>query len=501
LPSFDDGFDSRFTIYDPQNMRVAVLSAEAVPYSKTGGLGDVAGALPKALKKIGVDSLLIVPCYLQTKGEYLWQTAISDLDVYWQGALYPAKAFYSEANGSPTFLIDAPSYFHRDSIYGFREDYERFAFFTHATLALLKRIGAPPDIVHLNDWHTGFAAVELAELRRWDAYWRNTRTVFSIHNMAYQGGFDTGELWKLGFGSDFARSAFSFSGYASALKAGLEVSDMLSTVSRRYAMEIQTPENGYGLEWLTRLRSDRLVGITNGVDTEVWNPETDPEIPVHFNCNNLDGKRECKRSLLEEFALPVNFDKPILASISRLTAQKGIELITQVAGDVLATGAYLVSLGSGEQRYEDFWQRLRDHAPRQVGIYRGYSEPLSHRIEAGADMFLMPSKFEPCGLNQMYSLRYGTVPIVRAVGGLDDTVETFDVVSGRGNGYKFGPYSADRFLERIYEALLAYAQPDTWRKIQLSGMSADNSWENAARKYKDLYNLALYGYQAAQAGA
>ena len=468
-------------------MRVAVISAEAVPYSKTGGLGDVAGALPKALKAVGVDSVLVTPCYWQTKGEYLWDTAVHDLDVDWRGGVYPAKAFYSEANGSPTFLIDAPSLFHRDSIYGYREDHERFAFFNHAALVLLKRIGAAPDIVHLNDWHCGFAAVEIAERRRWDDYWRGTRTVFSIHNMAYQGGFDAGELWKLGFGSEFARNAFASNGHASAMKAGLEQSDVLSTVSRRYALEIQTPENSCGLEWLTRQRAGRLIGITNGVDYEVWNPATDREIPAHFDINNLDGKRECKRQMLERFSLPVDLDKPVLANITRLTAQKGIDLMMQVAGEVLATGAYIVSLGSGEKKYEDFWQSLRNYAPQQVGIYRGYNEPLAHLIEAGADMFMMPSKFEPCGLNQMYSLRYGTVPIVRAVGGLDDTVQNWDAVTQTGNGFKFGTYRADRFLEKIYEALFAYGDRDVWRRIQHNGMSVDNSWENAARKYVELY--------------
>ena len=472
-------------------MRVAVISAEAVPYSKTGGLGDVAGALPKALKQIGIDSVLITPCYWQTKAEYLWSTAIDDLNVEWRGGVYPAKAFYSEANGSPTFLIDAPSLFHRDSIYGYREDHERFAFFCRAAFTLLRRIGPPPDVLHLNDWHTGFAAVELAERRFRDSFWQNTKSVFSIHNMAYQGGFDADELWKFGFGSQFARDAFAFNGYASAMKAGLEVSDTLSTVSSRYAMEIQSPENGYGLEWLTRQRNDRLIGITNGIDTEVWDPETDAELPAHFSRRDLSGKRECKRVLLETFSLPVDLDRPVLASITRLTGQKGIDLIMQVAGDVLATGAYIISLGSGEQRYEDFWQRLRDLAPRQVGIYRGYSESLSHKIEAGADIFLMPSKFEPCGLNQMYSLRYGTIPIVRAVGGLDDTVETFDAVSGSGNGFKFGPYRPDRFLERIYESLLFYNQPEVWQKIQLNGMAEDNSWENSATKYLDLYSWTL----------
>ena len=468
-------------------MRVAVISAEAVPYSKTGGLGDVAGALPKALKAVGVDSVLVTPCYLQTKGEYVWETATEDLSVDWRGGVYPAKAFYSEANGSPTFLIDAPSYFHRDSIYGYAEDYERFAFFNHAALALVKRIGAAPEIVHLNDWHCGFAAVELAEQRRWDPFWMSTRTVFSIHNMAYQGAFSHSELWKLGFGSEFARNAFAFNGYASAMKAGLEVSDTLSTVSRRYASEIQSAENGYGLEWLTRQRADRLIGITNGVDYEVWNPATDKELPAHYNIDDLDGKRECKRHLLERFSLPVDLDRPIFANITRLTPQKGIDLMMQVAGDILNAGAYVISLGSGEKRYEDFWQSLRGYAPRQVGVYRGYSEPLAHLIEAGADIFMMPSKFEPCGLNQMYSLRYGTVPIVRAVGGLDDTVQNWDAVNRTGNGFKFGPYRADRFLEKIYEALYAYGDRSAWRQIQHNGMVEDNSWENAARKYIELY--------------
>ena len=468
-------------------MRVAVISAEAVPYSKTGGLGDVAGSLPKALRNVGVDSLLITPCYRQTKAEHLWHTAVNDLWVDWRGGTYHAKAFYSEANGSPTFLIDAPSIFHRDSIYGYREDYERFAFFDHAALTLLKRIGAAPDIVHLNDWHCGFAAVELAMARRWDDYWRNTRTVFSIHNMAYQGGFDGSELWKLGFGDEFARNSFAFNGYASAMKAGLAVSDTLSAVSRRYALEIQTAENGYGLDWLTRQRADRLVGVTNGVDYEVWDPETDRELAAHFNHDSLEGKRRCKRDLLEQFSLPVDLERPIIANISRLTAQKGVDLMMQAAGDILAAGAYIISLGSGESLYENFWQRLRDHAPDRVGIYRGYSESLAHKIEAGADMFMMPSRFEPCGLNQMYSLRYGTVPIVRAVGGLDDTVQTYDAVNGRGNGFKFGPYSVDRFLERIYEAIFAYADRDKWATIQRNGMAEDNSWENAARKYVELY--------------
>jgi starch synthase len=472
-------------------MRVAVISAEAVPYSKTGGLADVAGTLPKALVKVGVDALLITPNYRQTKGEYLWHLAMDDLWVEWRGRSVRVNVFYSEANGSPTFLIDAPEYFHRDSIYGFREDHERFAFFNRAALTLIRRAGRAPEIVHLNDWHCGFAAAEIASLRGWDSYWRGTRTVFSIHNMAYQGVFDPEELWKFGFGDRAVADRFMHNGTASAMKAGLETSDTLSTVSRRYAMEIQQPSNGYGLDWLTRQRSGRLVGITNGVDYEVWNPATDPELPAHYDLNDLSGKAECKKDLLEHFSLPVDLDRPVFANITRLTAQKGIDLMMQVAFEILATGAYIVSLGSGERQYEDFWQKLRDHFPRQVGVYRGYNEKLAHRIEAGADIFMMPSKFEPCGLNQMYSLRYGTVPIVRAVGGLDDTVTEYDAVTGQGNGFKFGPYEAGSFLESIYEALFVYADKASWAALQRNGMREDNSWENAARKYVQLYEWTL----------
>ena len=470
-------------------MRVAVLSAEAVPYSKTGGLGDVAGALPKALRSVGVDAFLITPLYRQTDEKLIDHLAIDNLPVEWRGANYKAQVFYSEANGSPTFMIHAPEMFFRDSIYGYREDYERFAFFNHAAIGLMKRLGYAPDIVHLNDWHCGFAAVEIAKLRRFDVYWRNTRTVFSIHNLAYQGAFGMDELWKLGFGDDFSQNAFLFDGAASAMKAGLADADMLSTVSRRYGDEIQQTENGYGLDWLLRQRNDRLHGIVNGVDYDVWNPATDAELSAHFDVNNLEGKRACKRALLDTFFLPHHLDQPIFASITRLTSQKGFDLIQQTVGEILATGAYFIALGAGDRRHEDFLQKLRDFAPQQVGIYKGYNESLAHQIEAGADIFLMPSRFEPCGLNQMYSLRYGTIPIVRAVGGLDDTVENFDRVNGTGNGFKFQDFNADQFLEKIYEALFVYYDKDAWRKLQRNGMTVDNSWENAARKYVSLYQM------------
>ncbi len=460
-----------------------------MPFAKTGGLGDVASALPKALNAVAdVDASLILPLYEQTKRELLREQLFDNLAVEWMGGTGRAAVWYSEAIGAPTFFIDAPHYFARNSIYGFRDDHERFAFFCRAALALLRRLGPPPDVVHGNDWPSGFAAAELKARRSFDNYYARTRTLFSIHNLAYQGAFDPAALAPLGFVYGEAHDAFMVDGTASALKAGLMSSDMLSTVSRRYAYEIQTPAQGNGLDWLLRMRRDRLVGITNGVDYDVWNPATDPHIAAHFDADDLAGKRECKLDLLRHFHLPEDVDRPIVAIISRLVAQKGYDLIQQAAGHILETGAFFIALGAGAQVYEDFLQTLRDHAPHRVGIFKGYAgEPLAHQIEAGADIFLMPSLYEPCGLNQMYSMRYGTVPVVRATGGLDDTVENFDRARGTGNGFKFQAYSADALLGSIYEALYCYAEPAVWRTIQLNGMRADNSWQAAARKYVELY--------------
>jgi starch synthase len=285
---------------------------------------------------------------------------------------------------------------------------------------------------------------------------------------------------------DFASytSDFMLSSTASALKAGLLAADFLSTVSPRYAREIQTPEQGYGLDWLTRARSDRLAGITNGVDYEIWNPETDPHIAANFSADDLTGKRECKLDLLRRFGLPEEPGRPIVAIISRLVAQKGYDLIRDAARGILDTGAFFIALGAGAREYEDFLQSWHDHAPHRVGIYKGFAgEPLAHQIEAGADLFLMPSLYEPCGLNQMYSMRYGTVPVVRATGGLDDTVQNYDPATAQGDGFKFGPYHAAAMLEKIREALYFYNQPDAWATIQRNGMSADNSWSSAAKKY------------------
>jgi starch synthase len=469
-------------------MRIAILTSEAVPFAKTGGLADVSGALPKALGTLDVNAKLILPLYDQVDRELLNGGSVENVSVEWRGKVHQVRFWYSDAAGAPAYLLEAPEFFARSSIYGHNDDHIRFAFFSRAALALLKHLSFAPDVVHGNDWPCGFAMAEMRARRRYEEFFRNTRTLFSLHNVGYQGLFDAGDLWWLGFGDSPERDDFMLERHASALKAGIITADALSTVSPRYAREIQTREQGHGLDWLLRARSNRLAGIANGVDYSLWNPETDPHIAANFSAADLSGKRECKIDLLRRFGLPEDPNRPILAIISRLVGQKGYELIRQIAYPILQTGCAFIALGAGAKEYEDFLQWWHDTAPRQVGIYKGYAgEPLAHQIEAGADMFLMPSLYEPCGLNQMYSMRYGTVPIVRATGGLDDTVQQFNPSAGSGTGFKFGPYEAGALLEKIREALYFYARPEQWRKIQHNGMLVDNSWEAAAKKYLELY--------------
>src|SRR6185436_6603776 len=447
-------------------MRIAILSPEAVPFAKVGGLADVSGALTKSLHAEGVDSFLILPLYDSIDRSRL-KIFDEALGMFWRGQTPHIRVWQSDELAAPTYFIDAPHYFNRGKIYGDNDDFERFAFFCRAAVALTRKLDKPVDVLHCNDWQTGFAAVEMQRLRKADEFFAQTKILFSIHNLAYQGVFDPKDLWWLGFGDE--RDLFLSNNAASALKAGAVAADALSTVSPRYAREIQTAEQGYGLDWLMRARSDRLAGITNGVDYEVWNPETDPHLAAPFSAGDLSGKLACKLDLLRRFGLPPEPERPIIAIISRLVAQKGYDLIKEAIGSILATGAFFIALGAGQ--YEDFLQSLRDRAPHRVGIYKGYAgEPLAHQIEAGADMFLMPSQYEPCGLNQMYSMRYGTIPIVRATGGLDDTVENFNERTGSGNGFKFQDYSAGALLEKIREALYFYSKPDAWRKIQHNAM-------------------------------
>ena len=385
-------------------MRVAILTSEAVPFAKTGGLADVSGALPKALKQQDVDVRLILPLYEQIDRKLLNGGSVENVRVEWRGQVRNVRFWFSDAAGAPAYLLETPEFFARPAIYGYTDDHIRFAFFSRAALALLKYLDWPPDIVHGNDWPCGFAVAELRARRRSDEFFQKTKALFSIHNLSYQGRFDSGDLWWLGFGEPPERDDFMLDRHASALKAGLIAADALSTVSPTYAREIQTPQQGHGLDSLLRARRDHLVGITNGVDYDIWNPETDPDIAANYSAGDLSGKRKCKIDLLRRFDLPQEPDRPILANISRLVPQKGYDLIERISGWILETGSFFIALGKGE--YEDFLQRWHDRAPRQVGIYKGHApEPLAHQIEAGADMFLMPSHFEPCGARLLRAAR------------------------------------------------------------------------------------------------
>ena len=469
-------------------MRVAILTSEAVPFAKTGGLADVSGALPKALNGHGLDARLILPLYEKINRDYLNGESVTDVRVEWRGQVHTVRFLLSDTAGATTYLLEAPEFFGRPNIYGYQDDHIRFAFFSRAALALLKHLDWQPDVVNGNDWQSGFAMQELRARRRYDPFFQGTRTVLSLHNVGYQGFFDPGDLWWLGFGERPEVDDFMIERSASALKAGIIAADALSTVSPRYAREIQTRDQGHGIDWLLRSRADRLAGIANGVDYQIWNPETDPHLAANFSVDDLSGKHECKIDLLRRFGLPEDPSRPIIAVISRLVQQKGYDLIRKLASSIVQTGAFFIALGAGAKEYEDFLQEWHDRYPREVAIYKGYaSEALAHQIEAGADIFLMPSLYEPCGLNQMYSMRYGTVPLVRATGGLDDTVEQFNAATGAGTGFKFGPYEAGALLEKIREALYFYGRPDDWQKIQRNGMLVDNSWEAAAKKYAELY--------------
>ena len=469
-------------------MRIAILTSEAVPFAKTGGLADVSGALPKALNQQEVDARLILPLYELIDRELLNGESVTDVRVEWRGQVHHVRFLLSDAAGAPAYLLELPEFFARPNIYGYKDDHIRFAFFSRAALALLKHLDWQPDVVNGNDWPSGFAMAELRARRRYDPFFRGMRTLLSLHNVGYQGLFDPGDLWWLGFGERPELEDFILDRSASALKAGIVAADALSTVSPRYSQEIQTREQGHGLEWLLRSRANRLAGIANGVDYTIWNPETDPHIARNYSVDDMSGKLECKIDLLRRFGLPEDTGRPIIAIISRLVHQKGYDLIRAIAPAIVQTGSFFIALGAGAKEYEDFLQQWHDRYPREVGIYKGYAgEPLAHQIEAGADIFLMPSLYEPCGLNQMYSMRYGTVPVVRATGGLDDTVEQFNPSTGAGTGFKFGPYNAGALLEKIREALYFYGRPDDWQKIQRNGMLVDNSWEAAAKKYAELY--------------
>lgn len=474
-------------------MNILLAASEVVPYAKTGGLADVAGALPKALARLGHKVSIVMPRYKLDKIETNSKRLPDELAVQFNFTERRAAVYVDRSNEVPVYFIDAPEYFTRAKLYGESDDAERFAFFSRAVLELAKLLGDQFDIIHLNDWMTGLVAAYLKTVYASDPSFGSTKLLFTIHNIAFHGLFSPADLPRFGLPDWIYRAedGIEFYNLVSALKAGLVFSDAISTVSPRYAAEIQTPEFGEKFDGLLRARQRDLHGILNGVDYDEWSPEKDQYISQHYSINDLSGKQQCKRELLSSFGLPEDLDRPLIGCISRLSNQKGFDLILPIAERLLDRGVAVVLLGSGEEVYERAFQSLRESRRSQVGVYLGFSNELAHAIEAGADMFLMPSRFEPCGLNQMYSLKYGTVPIVRAAGGLDDTIENFDRVTLQGNGFKFYEYNADRLLEKIDEALSVYSDRALWRVLMQNGMRCDFSWSASAKHYVELYQSLI----------
>jgi starch synthase len=475
-------------------MRILFVSSEGLPFSKTGGLADVVEALPKALVEMGHEVAVVLPRYRGTKAA---KVVLPSLTIPLAGRMrFPAVADGTVVHGVRYFFVDDPEFFDRPGLYGEKgRDYPdnplRFAEFSKAAVEIAKHVW-PPDVIHCHDWQSALVPVLLRTMYASDPALRSVPVVFTVHNLGYHGFFDHAVLREIGLPESlFSIDGLEFYGRVNFLKGGLMYADYLTTVSRKYAQEIQTPEYGHGLDGVIRSRADRLVGILNGVDYSAWSPENDEFIAARYSAGDFSGKRACKKDLLEAFHLPPrNLGTPLIGIVSRFADQKGFDLIARVADDLMKEDLAIVALGAGEPKYEQLFRDLAAKFPDKVGVKVAYDNAVAHKIEAGADMFLMPSRYEPCGLNQIYSLRYGTVPVVRATGGLDDTIEDFDPKTGKGTGFKFEEYQGEALLACIRRALAAFADPKAWKKLMANGMAKDFSWKSSAGEYARLYEKA-----------
>ena len=471
-------------------MKILFASAEAYPLAKVGGLGDVAGSLPKALRDLGHDVRIVMPRYAtiaaSDKGLGTFSVAIG-------GADHEARLRTSNIEDVPVYLVDFTPLFDRPKVYEYPDDGQRFAFFGRAILDLLPVAGWWPDIVHLNDWHSALAAAYLKTTFSGDARYRTIGCVITIHNLQHQGLFGRDLFEWTGLPAEtWNPEGVEFYGKMNFLKAGIVYADKVTTVSPTYAAEIQTPEYGYNLDGLLRSRTGKLSGILNGIDYAVWNPAKDPNIAATYTKSTLDRKTENKASLQKEVGLPASPPAPLIGIVSRVTEQKGFSLLIPAIPDILRLGAQIVLLGTGEKVYEEPLERL---SATKTGVvaYLKYDEVLAHRIYAGSDFFLMPSKFEPCGLGQMISLRYGTTPIVRATGGLSDTVGDVAADPKGGNGFLFSKFSGPELLDAISRAVAFYRKGRGWRALQQRAMATDLSWAASARAYAAVYTAATVG--------
>ena len=471
-------------------MRVLMVGSEALPFAKTGGLADVLAALPRALVRLGHHVDVMMPRYRGIDVGEAVHTFSGSTGIGRAATLHAA-----DVDGVRYLFLDQPDLFDRLNLYGDNtQDYpdnpERFATFSRAAVEWVSAT-EPYQVVHVHDWQASLVPVLLATAPR-----RTVGTVLTIHNLAYQGTFDASWLPRLGLGWDLMRpDALEFWGRISFLKGGILFSDLITTVSPRYAHEIQTPELGFGFDGIVQSRAGALVGILNGIDYDHWDPARDPNLPVGFSASNLEGKAEAKRAVLERYGLPVSepiLTRPLVAMISRMVDQKGFDLLAALADELPGLDASFVVLGTGERRYEDLWSGLAARYPDRIGARIGFDEGLAHLIEGGADLFLMPSRFEPCGLNQMYSLRYGTLPLVRATGGLFDTVSNLNPATGEGTGFTFDPYTPQALLGTLRWALDVFPDRALWRRAQMNGMQQDHSWEASAREYVKVYERLVH---------
>ena len=475
-------------------MRVVFVAPEGVPFSKTGGLADVIGSLPQALTPLGFQIEVVLPRYQTAKPGPMMEAGRSITIPLQAGFRFASVQDGGTIKGVRYYLIDCPEFFERDGLYqdpatgaDYADNYLRFAGFSLAALELIKRLGPPPEIIHCHDWQTGLVPVYLKRNYRPDLYYYDTRVVFTIHNLAYHPEFARETLREVSLDDGlFNMDALEYYGRVNPLKGGLVFADSLTTVSPRYAEEIQTPEFGAGLEGTLQKHAGKLRGILNGCDYSAWNPATDPLIAANYTPEDLHGKHACKRALLERMGVAqADLSRPVLGIVSRFDRQKGFDLLAEIAERLAALDLYLVVLGTGARDYEEFFQRLGRKHPDRFLVKIKYDNQLAHQIEAGADMFLMPSRYEPCGLNQMYSLKYGTVPVVRGTGGLEDTIENFDGTSG--TGFKFYDYTGEALLDAIGRALEAFRWPKLWTRIMMSGMMKDFSWSRSAQEYAEIY--------------
>lgn len=474
-------------------LKVLYVASEAVPFVKTGGLADVAGSLPKELKKNGVDVRVVIPKYSGIKETYrnnMKHVADGEISVAWRKKYLGIDRY--DLNGVPFYFIDNQEYFYREGYYGYPDDVERFAFFCKAVLTMLPKIDFWPDVIHLNDWQTGLVSVYLKLNYNDDDKYKNIKTVYTIHNLKYQGRFWKGYLpdvlgldWKY-----FNNGDLEYFDDINFMKGAIVYSDKITTVSRTYAKEIQDPYFGEGLEGMLQKRSADLSGIVNGLDYDEYDPEKDKFIPYKYNVETaIEYKGSNKEELQKKLGLPVSRSVPMLAMVTRLVEAKGLDLVTRIMDELLEyEDVQFVLLGTGDRRYEDWFKGLVWRYPKKVSSNIYFNNELAHQIYAAADVFLMPSQYEPCGIGQLIALRYGTIPVVRATGGLKDTVEAYNNYTNLGNGFSFNNYNAHELLFSIKRAIDSVSDFGKREKIIENAMTADYSWNESAKQYKELYS-------------